>query len=207
VNDPARSEARREVRYPPFPSGALPEDDRLPAASRSVELAAELLDVVNETELEHFVRKLVSKTTRGAGVSLPPGTAHTLAEVLTRTARRTLPTLSPVTGSEAGSERSTAETAARVFGLELEGMSAEDRDFEIARQLIRFAEAAVLRTARTPDPGSRAAAVAAGVTRAGQELAPGLLPPGPEMSPAPGTGPWTRRGNDVEVIGVEPPWR
>jgi hypothetical protein len=94
-----------------------------------------------------------------------------------------------------------------VFGLELEGMSAEDRDFEIARRLVRFAQTAVLGTAAAHDSRSPAATVAEGVARAGQKLAPGLVPLGRAASSEPSTGPWMSRGNDVELIGVEPPRR
>jgi hypothetical protein len=192
----------------PLPARDLREDSGSPAAAaRNAELAAELLDVVNETELEHVVRKLVSETAQRAGGSLPRGATHLLSDVLTRIARRTLPTLGSASGPHASSERSPAETAVRVFGLELEGMSAEDRDFEIARQLVRLGEAAVLRSLATPDAASPVATVAAGVTRAGRELAPGLLDPVADLSLEPGTGPWTRSRNDVPLNGVEPPWR
>jgi hypothetical protein len=70
---------------------------------------------------------------------------------------------------------SPVDTAARVYGLELEGLSAEDRDFEIARQFVRFAGEAIARAseapARLPDP----AAVGAAVAEAARAHAPGLM--------------------------------
>ena len=95
-----------------------------------------------------------------------------------------------------------AETAARVYGMELEGMSAEDRDYEIARQFVRFAQAAAARAARAPAPA--ATAVDAAVAAAGREFAPGLLLSESAFPAGPQTGPWVRRGNSIVLIGVEP---
>lgn len=120
-----------------------------PATSRSSELAAGLLDVVSESELEDFVGGLVAETARNAGRSIPAGTARALVASLTTTAERTLPTLTVALGDERRPAAPVAaQTAARIFGVEPEGMSAEDRDFEIARRFVRFAQAATVRAAR-----------------------------------------------------------
>ena len=42
------------------------------------------------------------------------------------------------------------ETAARFYGVEPEGMSAEDRDFELARRFVRFAQVEAMRAAGAP---------------------------------------------------------
>jgi hypothetical protein len=147
---------------------------------RSDDLAAELLDVVNASELQHFLGNLVAEAARRAGRPIPADIGRTLLPVLRRTAERTLPTLTIAVGDEprplAGAAPAAAQTAARVYGVELEGMSAEDRDFEIARRFVRFAQAATSRaaTASAPDP---ATAAAAAVAHAGREHAPGLVPP------------------------------
>src|SRR5262245_40730179 len=107
----------------------------LSAASRSVRLAAELLDVVNESELEDVVGRLVAEAARGSGRRLRSVAQRALAAELRSTAMRTLPTLQDALGAQ--TRAPAAETAARLFGAELEGMSPEDRDFEIARQLVR----------------------------------------------------------------------
>jgi hypothetical protein len=125
-------------------------DTGFPATDRDAELAGELLDVVNASELETFLRRLAG-----------PAAGRALHGVLRRTAERTLPTVT--TGAPGAS---AANTAARVFGLELEGMSAEDRDYEIARQFVRFARAAAAHAARAP--------AGEAVARAGRAFAPGL---------------------------------
>lgn len=177
-----------------------------PATSRSLALAAELLDATNRSELEEVLGRLVAAGARDGGGPLAPGTAHALVGALRRTAERTLPTLATVlsdgTTRAAGGASATA-TAARVFGLELEGASAEDRDFEVARQFVRFGRAAAARAAGAPG-GPPPAIVRDAVRDAGRRFAPGLVSPEPER-PDPRTGPWVRSGNTVVLLGVSPP--
>jgi hypothetical protein len=121
-----------------------------PATSRSSELAAGLLDVINESELEDFVGGLVAETARNAGWRIPTDAARALVDSLAKTAGQTLPTLTVALGDERWpSAPAAAQAAARIFGVEPEGMSAEDRDFEIARRFVRFAQAETVRAARS----------------------------------------------------------
>lgn len=205
MHNPARSDSRHGGTYPRVSgaSPALPADGEFPAVSRSAELAGELLDVINESELEDFLGGLVAETARNSGGRIPAGTGRALVDVLRKTAGRTLPTLTTALGDEIG-PAAGPETAARVYGVELEGMSAEDRDYEIARQFVRFAQAAAARAARAPAPAPAAAAVDAAVAAAGREFAPGLLPSESAFPAGPQTGPWVRRGNSIVLIGVEP---
>lgn len=124
---------------------------------RDPEPASGLLDVTNRTELEDFLRSLV-------GGRLPASVDRKLVDVLATTAVRTVPTLHALVGNG-------KPPAPRVYGLALEGMSAEDRDYELARQFVRFARAAADRVARTP------ADVAAAVEHAAREFAPELAHP------------------------------
>jgi hypothetical protein len=159
---------------------ALHADDAFPVMSRDSELAAELLDVVNESELDDFVGGLVVEAAWNAGRRIPVETGRALVSVLRKTVERTLPTLTIALDDErlpaVSAGPAAADTAARVFGIELEGMSAEDRDLEIARRFVRFAQAVTVQaaTASAPDP---ATAARDAVAQAGRELAPGLLTP------------------------------
>jgi hypothetical protein len=176
--------------------------------SRIVELAAELLDVTNESELDRFLGRFVAETARKAGGRLPIDTGRTLVAVLRRTAERTVPTLTTTLDQlepATGGGPSVAETAARVYGLELEGMSAEDRDYEIAGQFLRFAQAATARAARATGRAPAASVAHAAVAGASRELAPGLLPPERNTAPIPQPGPLPRSGANLRRIGVSPP--
>jgi hypothetical protein len=128
------------------------------------------------------------------------------------------------TGGQIGGQ--LASTAGRIFGLELEGLSAEDAEYEVARRYVRFATAAARRAAVLP-PRIRPNAVARGaVVAAARRFAPGLLRPGvlPQIAagsinngPAAGSigagptaspvgfgrrGSWYRRGRKIVLVGA-----
>ena len=127
-----------------------PRGVAVPAAARSSELAGELLDVVNESELENFIGRLVAEAARAADRRLTPDAQRALVVELSSTAKRTLPALQVALGEPSRPSGVAADSAARLFGAEFEGMSPEDRDFEIARQFVRFSHA------RTADTAPRA---------------------------------------------------
>jgi hypothetical protein len=118
-----------------------PRGVAFPATARSSELAAELLDVVNESELENFLGRLVAEAARDAGRRLTPDAQRVLVAELKSTATRTLPALHVALGERSRPAGQAAGAAARLFGAEFEGMSPEDRDFEIAQQFVRFSHA------------------------------------------------------------------
>lgn len=128
---------------------------------RDPDPASGLLDVTNRAELEDFVRGLVERS----GERLPARAGRALVDVLTTTAVRTVPTLHALVGAG-------TPPAPRVYGLALEGMSVEDRDFELARQFVRFARAAADRVTRSP-----ADDIGTAVGKAAREFAPGLAHP------------------------------
>lgn len=154
-------------------------------SSQDVELTGRLLDVTNEAELDEFVTQLVVDAGRRPGHLLSPRDTRELVGRLTATAVRTLPTLSAVLGARGpgGSVQgeSPVTRAARVFGLELEGLSAEDRDYEIAREFVRFAQAATAEVSTA-------------------ETTPVPCPPdGPLQS-----GRWARRGHAIVLFERDP---
>jgi hypothetical protein len=69
-----------------------------------------------------------------------------------------------------------ASMAGSALGLELEGLSNEDREFEVARRLVRIGQHATRHLAGMPPtmPPARAARIA--FLRAARQVAPGLLP-------------------------------
>ena len=99
---------------------------------------------------------------------------------------------------------SPVSTAARVYGIELEGLSAEDRDYEIARQLIRFAEAAA-RQARSHRRRTRLPPLSARHLRA-QRVSwhQACCRTDPAIPIDPRSGPWFRRGHTIVLIGLQP---
>lgn len=183
--------------------------------AETMELASELLTIQNEVELEQFLGKLIKK----AGGFLKSGVGRQLTGALRGIAKKALPVLGaaagnfimPGVGGAIGGKLASA--AGNMFGLELEGLSYEDQEFEIAKQVVRLGGAAATNAAQAPPNAPPAQAAQAALTTAAQQFAPGLLRPG--TSPSGGvnqrrggrcrhrnTGRWVRRGQDIVLIGI-----
>ena len=146
--------------------------------------AAELLERLEEGELEAYLVELIDR----AGGSSDQRLRRALASTLGHAARRLF---------RSGSA-TTAAAASRIFGLELEGLSAEDQSFEIARHFVRFASEAARRLGRMTSTGSPLPDARRAVTSAARTLAPGLLPASAATDRS--TGVWFRRANELVVL-------
>lgn len=150
---------------------------------QEMELAAELLEVGNEQELEQFLGKLIRGATKMIGKVAKGPIGQALGPVLKKVAKTALPIagsalgnfLVPGLGGAVGGKLASA--AGRMFGLELEGLSPQDREFEVARRFVRFAGASAQRAARIPPTVPPQRAVCAAVVGAARRHAPGLLQP------------------------------
>jgi hypothetical protein len=184
--------------------------------TEQMELASELLEVTSEAELDRFLGDLISRAGRAAGKVVGSSEGQAIGSILKGAANQVLPGIGSAVGSYFGGPAgakfgsNVASAAGRAFGLELEGLSNEDRDFEVARRYVSFAGDAVknLASARSShDP--RAAANAAAVTAA-KTFAPGLLSPRQaepdsqtSSSQSSGhSGRWMRRGNKIILYGI-----
>ena len=199
-----------------------------------MELAAELLEVTDESELDQFLGKLLKNATRAVGGSLHSSLGSTLGSYLKGAIKKALPKvggalgdfLVPGVGGDIGSQ--FASNAGRYFGLELEGLSAEDGEFEIARRLVRFGDAAARQAAETAAALTRSGANNAGqlaqtargaLLAAAREHAPGFIRAGADLirgdqgsaaasSCHCGThrqhhsGSWIRHGREIHLLGA-----
>jgi hypothetical protein len=176
-----------------------------------MELAAELLEVMSEAGLERFLGGLVDRAAQATGRVTPISVRGAVTSMLKAAARRTLPVIGRAVGEKAGGATGAAvgaqvvDAAARYFGLELEGLSPEDQEFEAARRFIRFAGEAAKNAVAAPTAMPPVAAMA----RAARRYAPGLpkqlldprpAEPGARRFPAAG-GRWVRRGQNIVVNG------
>ena len=123
---------------PPTAGGPLSEEEEIDAAG-------ELLNVSNEEELEQFLGDLVN-TVAGAAKNIADSPAGSqLVGVLKDAAKQALPIVGAAIGGRFGGPTGAqiggqlGQTAGQVFGLELEGLSPEDQEFELARRFVRFA--------------------------------------------------------------------
>jgi hypothetical protein len=183
-----------------------------------MELAAELLEVRDEQELDRFLGDVFKKVK--AFAASPAGKA--VGGMLKGVLKKGLPIAGRVAGSFFGGPIGATiggklgSLAGNLFELELEGLSQEDREFETAKQFVRFASEAVQNAASAPG-GNPVAIARSAIAAAAQRHAPGLLngaapmssvssmsPMSSMSSPSAGagrarTGRWYRRGPDIIV--------
>lgn len=180
-------------------------------------LASELLEVASEAELDQFLGGLIKRAARAAGGFLSSPAGRAIGGILKGAARRILPTMGSTIGRFFGGSSGAqlggraASAAGNLFGLELEGLSAEDQEFEVARRFVRFAGEAVKNAALTPTARDPNAAANAATVAAAQTHAPGLLrprppagaePPASAQLPTGNSGRWIRRGNKIVLYGI-----
>lgn len=180
------------------------------------ELASELLSVTNEQELEQFLGDVFKKVTGAVGSFVKSPVGQQVGGLLKNVAKQALPIagqalgnyIAPGVGGPIGGQLASA--AGSLFGLELEGLSHEDRDFEVAKQFVRLAADAAQSAAQAGPGGNPAAIAQQAVASAAQKFAPGLLEPAHSGGP-PSAGPfgsgaaqgrWVRKGNKIIVYGV-----
>lgn len=179
--------------------------------AEEMELAAALLEITDEAELDQFLGNLFRRIGRGMGKVVRSPVFRTLGQALKGVARRALPVIggvlgnivAPGVGGAVGSQ--LASTAGSMFGLELEGMSAEDQEFEVARRFVRLSGEAARQAAMLPADQAPDQIVRMALTRAAQQHAPGLIRVRPAAAPITRRrqqGVWRRRGNVIILYGA-----
>ncbi|HEX2094549.1 MAG TPA: hypothetical protein VHG28_19245 [Longimicrobiaceae bacterium] len=146
-----------------------------------MELAAELLEVTDEQELEQFLGKLVKAAGKAVGGFIKSPVGQALGGVLKNVAKTALPMagaalgnlVAPGVGGAIGGKLASA--AGQMFGLELEGMSPQDQEFEVARRIVRLAGSATQNAAQAPAGVPPVTVAKDAVLAAAQQHAPGLL--------------------------------
>jgi hypothetical protein len=93
--------------------------------------------------------------------------------------------------------------------MELEGLSQEDQEFEVARQFVKFAGEAAKQAAETSPNVPPQEAAKSAVVAAAQQYAPGLLRPTTPPPPAASggaargrSGRWIRHGRTIILLGA-----
>jgi hypothetical protein len=173
--------------------------------SQEMAMAAELLEISNEEELDHFLGDLIKKAGSAVGkfVSSPVGKA--IGGVLKSAAKTALPIAGGALGAYFGGPigaqlgSNLAGMAGSALGLELEGLSQEDREFESARQFVRWAGETAKNTLAAPQSGDPTALARAAAAEAARIHAPGLLNAPARQGRS---GQWVRRGNRIIIHGI-----
>jgi uncharacterized protein (DUF697 family) len=144
------------------------------------ELAAELLEVSDEAELEQFLGKLIKGVADKAGKFLKSGTGRALGGILKNVAKAALPIAGSALGSLVAPGLGTAiggqlgSMASSLLGEELEQFDQPEREFETARRVVRFSAAAARNAAFSRPEGDAQAAGRAAALAAARRYAPGL---------------------------------
>lgn len=174
--------------------------------SQELELAASLLEVVNDEQLDHFLSDLIRKGGTATGSVVTPSDGKAIGDVLKGAIYRILPirsmehgsTMHGSVGAQLGSGLSSL--AGQVLGLELEGLSPEDREFEAIRQFVRFAGDTVKNAgedSKRTNPQEMAYRAAA---EAAETYAPGLFSDGHHV--ANNRGRWILCRDKIILFGV-----
>jgi uncharacterized protein (DUF697 family) len=178
--------------------------------AEEMELAAELLEITSDEELDMFLGKLFKKVGRGIRKFTRGSVGKSLGRVLKGVAKKALPIaggalgtfVAPGVGTALGSSLGSA--ASNMFELELEGLSPEDQEFEVARRYVRLAAEAAKQAANAPAGMPANTVTNKAMTTAAQKHAPGLLKGGrnnTQGSKKP-RGMWKRRGNTIVLYGI-----
>lgn len=188
--------------------------------AEEMEMAADLLGVTDDAELEQLLGGWIKKASRAVrrAVKSPVGRAlmkrlKPLARRALPWARRALPWARRAAGAWLGGPAGAAlfgeatSTLGQEFGLELEGLSPEDQEFEVAKRVVRVATEAARNALLAPEGVSPEKVAKDALVRAAQKHAPGLLRgAAASVSPVSGgsgrSGRWIRRGRKIILYGV-----
>jgi hypothetical protein len=172
------------------------------------ELAAELLAVSDEGELDEFFRNLLKKARGAVGPALK--------KYLVPLAKKAIPLAATAVGGYFGGPAGAkiggkiGNFATTLFETDFESMDPEVADLEMAKSFVRFANAAANNAAATAGRGDPTTVARNAVVDAAKVHAPGLLRPrGNGRGTASGTrtrransGRWIRRGGRIVLLGV-----
>jgi hypothetical protein len=154
--------------------GIFSEDEEM-------ELAIGLLEAGDEKQLDRILGALIGRAAHEAGSSVSPPVTRAFASVLKTVAGHALPLGDAAPGEPATNRvgarigRGLASIAGPTLGLELEGLSREDAEFEAVRQFVRFAGNSVANASGAmPDNESPTDLAHRAAAQAAQIYAPGL---------------------------------
>ncbi len=189
------------------------------------ELAFELLSVNSQEEMDEFLKKLIRKAGRGIKRFARKPFKY-IKRGLKKAAKFALPIAGKVAGSFFGGPLGgviggkVGKVASRFFEIELEGLSPEDQEFEVARRFVRFSGAAAKNSMRNSRKMPPIAATKIGFKQAARKHAPGMLKPSRAAAARPRkgrparpgararqtsgitTGRWMRKGNRIVLLGM-----
>lgn len=176
-----------------------------------MELASELLAITSEEELDQFLGKLVKKAWRGVKKFGKSKLWKGIKGGLRKVAKVALPIVGKAAGTFFGGPAGAmiggklGSWASGLFEMELEGMSPEDQEFEIARRFVRLAATTATNATKAPSRIPVSKVVKASIKNAAKKHAPGLVKKGQlnlNTRGSAASGTWRRRGNKIILLGI-----
>jgi hypothetical protein len=167
------------------------------SGAQELEFGADLLEVGSESELDAFLRRLIGAVSRRHAAAGSP-LAGALVQTLKRAARPILPIRSGTLATASADAPDLKQRAARIFGLELEGLSPEDKEFEVAQRFVRLAADTIRKAAAGPSSAGPMDIAKAALAQAARQHAPGLMRHGDGLAPL--SGRWIRAGSRIVVL-------
>jgi hypothetical protein len=175
--------------------------------AEEIALAAELLSVSNEAELEQFLGKLWAGVKKAG--SFIGKIAKPFAGVLKAVAKKALPfvggalgSLIPIPGVGTAVGSALGGALSKALEMEFGELELEDREFEMARRFVRIAGTAAQQLGQMPLGGNPQAAIESAMKSAAKQHLQHFSPDAAgDVAPRMG-GRWFRRGRNMIVVGV-----
>lgn len=179
--------------------------------AEELELAAQLLEIDNEAELDQFIGKLIKKIGRGIKKIARP-----LGNVLKTVAKQALPFVGsalgsfiPIPGVGTAIGGALGSALSNALEAELEGLDPEERELELARRFVRLVGVAARHAAQMPEGQHPPAQAQQAVLAAARQILPQTAAlAGETVFPSAGKGRsrqhgrWVRRGKAITLIGL-----
>jgi hypothetical protein len=182
-------------------------------------LAYEFVGLQSEDEIDQFLGRLVRRAARGVRNFANSAAGRAIGGVLKKAAKHALPLVGRAAGTFLGGSlggqigSKLGSFAGQALGLELQGLSGEDRDLEISRRFVQFASDAARTAAHAPAGTSPVEVARAAAVSAARKFYPGLLRPtvqgrggaaaaGPAAPAGGRRGQWVRRGRVIILYGA-----
>lgn len=182
-----------------------------------MELASQFLEITDEAELDYFLGNLIKKAAKAVGGFIKSPAGKALGGFLKTAAKKALPVVGGAVGTYFGGPigaklgSKLGSMAGNLFELELEGLSQEDMEFEVARRYVQLAGAAAAKTAKVPSSYSPVEAAKSSFVSAAKKYAPGMLRTVANplenkktnvSSTSSKSGRWIRKGTTIVLFGA-----
>lgn len=182
------------------------EGESVFSESEEIALAAELLSVTNEAELEEFLGKLWKGIKKVGGtiakVAKPfSGALKSVAKAALPFVGGALGSLIPIPGVGTAVGSALGGALSKALELEFGELELEDREFEMARSFVRIAGTAAQNFKPPVNGGNVQAAVQSAIASAARQHLPNFAPQAAAQASAM-SGTWVRRGGTLVVVGA-----